>query len=324
MATSYAANKNSDYDDPTMFTPNGVPVTTDDIDLVSYECTIPAAYAAACESITGGAGSKLIVTDDGSLTLDDTVNIDLSCETVEMNGTIAKRGLITVAGSGEPTNKIPAAMTNLDIEYGSILKMAALLKASSLTLTDSEYWFYVGTEPEEEDVAGTWAIIRSLIASYDGENWYVKPSGGDISISYSLLVNCLPSIYSTNHYIIFYQMPWLLTPAPPKKLAAEAAFQGGAGQYSETTGYESAKVIGEGRVSYDDLTLWDHPLDHRIFVAMMNELLADQDEYPAFTWGGGHFPISELTEFDPDQEPGEGDEVASRIYRFVVKDRPYN
>jgi len=321
--TSYVANKDSTWNDTTMFTPNGEPTTGDDVDLLTYKATLPVDYAGKCRSLTGGVGSELIYSAGSSMTIDDTVSIDYSPETVTMSGTQAKPPLCTSAAVGEPTNKIPAGMTNLVSTYGKHEHMAALLKASSLTLTDSEYWFYVGTSPEEQIVAGTWVITRSLIASYGRDEWYIKPTG-TLTIDFSLLARCLPTIYSANYYIVFYQGADRLTKVPRPKIEAESAFLGGIGEYTELTGFMSEKVEVAGRVTYDDLTLWNHPLDHKIFTAMLEELNRDQDEIVKFTWNEGHFSEATMKDYRPEQYRGEGSIAASRTFTFIMKERPYN
>ena len=320
---AYAANKDGDWDDATMWTPNGEPTTGDDTDFLTFKATLPVDYQGKARSITGGVGSGIIYSAGSKMTLDDDALIDYSVETVTMTGTKAKPVVCTSAASGTPTNKIPAGMTTIVSTYGSHEHMAALLKASSMTLTDSEYWFHVGTAPEEQVVAGTWTTTRSIVGSYDREQWYVKPTG-TLTIKYSFFFNCVPSIYSTNYYVVLYQMPWLLSKVLAAKVVAESSFLGSTGGYSEVTGYVSAKVIGEGRLSMDDLALWDHVLDHKIFVAELEEILADQDEIFELTWSEGHFAKAELTEFSAEQGPGESDERSSRVYRFMVKERPYN
>ncbi len=321
--TAYVANKDSTWNDTTMWTPNGEPTIGDDTDFQAYKVTLPVDYAGKCRSIIGGAGSELIYSAGSEMVVDDTVSIAYSPETVTMNGTKAKRPVCRSAASGEPTNKIPAGMTTLVSTYGSHLNMATLLKASAMTLTDSEYWFYVVAEPEEQIVAGAWTHTRSIVSSYDRKTWYIKPTG-TLTIKFSFFFNCIPTFYSTNYYVVLYQMPWSLSKVLAAKVMAESSFLGSTGGYSEVTGYMSAKVSGEGRVSYGDLALWDHVLDHKIFVAQLEEILADQDEIFELTWSEGHFAKAELTEFTAEQEPGETDESSSRIYKFLVKERPYN
>lgn len=322
--TAIVANQNGNWNNNLMWTPNQIPLSGDDVDLLTFVATLPVDYAGACRSLTGGAGSEIIYSAGSSMTIDDTGSIDYSPEIVTMNGTQAKPAICTSAASGEPTNKIPAGMTTLASTYGAHEHMAAVLKASSLTLVDSEYWFYIGTAPEEQVVAGTWDLTRSVVASYDGERWYVKPTGNDITMVASLLLNAIPSIYSTNFYIVFFQNFSDGEETPRPRVEAEAGFLGSTGEHSEVTGYKSSKVDMEGRISYDDLALWNHPLDHRIFTANLRQLNRDQDEIFAFTWNQGHYAKATLFDFKLTQERGESDVTASRWWKVVVKERPYN
>jgi hypothetical protein len=198
------------------------------------------------------------------------------------------------------------------------------LKSSTLTLTDSEYWFTPsGAAPVEEIVAATWTLLRSLVSSYSSKLWYVKPTG-TLSLTNSFLDHCLPTIYSNNYYIVWFHMPNKITPTPAAKVLAEDVYLGSVGEYQEHIAYKSEGQTIEGRVTYDDLALWDHALDHRIFVARMNELLLDSDEFPKFTWHAGHYPKAELSEFSAKDQAGEDFNVSSRYYKAVIVRRPYN
>lgn len=323
--TAIVANQNGAWNVAGNWTPAQIPITGDDVDALGFDMTLPVDYAAACRSLTSSAGGSVTGAEGSSITIDDTASVDLSVETLVMVGTQAKPCLITSASApSEPTNKIPAGMTTLTLTWSTIEHMAAVLKASTLTLTDSEYLFYVGTEPEEQDVAGTWSLTRSLIQSYDGERWYVKPSGNDITMVASFLDNCLPSIFSTNFYIILFQMPFQLDKSPRPRVESVTSFLGSTGAYMEVTGYNSEKVNIRGRVSFNDLALWDHVLDHRIFVANLEQLNQDQDEIFAFTWNEGHFPFASLSQLLVQQQPGEAFTTSSRIYAFLVSERPHN
>jgi hypothetical protein len=234
--------------------------------------------------------------------------------------TVGGDGIITDLG---PTNSIGVTGGTLQGTYTHFLHMRLLLKASSLVLTDSEYWFTVGTEPEEQIQAGTWTLVRSLIAAYDNKRWYVKPTG-TISLTDSYLDGCIPTIYSSNYYIVFYQTPTKILETSRPRIEAEDSFLGGLGEYSEVTGYKSSYVDLEGRLSMNDLALWDHPLDHRILAAMSRQLSRAQAEIVKLTWNEGHYPKATIFSVNFEQFAGEGWHQASRTYKIVIKERPYN
>ena len=234
---------------------------------------------------------------------------------------VAGNGVITDSG---PVNSIGISGGTLQATYSHIFHMRNLLKASTLTLTDSEYWYTpAGAAPVEEIVAATWTLIRSLVSSYSSKLYYIKPTG-TLSLTNSFLDHCLPTIYSASYYIVWFHMPQKITPTPAAKVTAEDVYLGSVGEYQEHIAYRSEAQTIEGRVTYDDLALWDHALDHRIFVAMMNQLLLAQAEFPKFTWHQGHYAKCELQEFLFRDQAGEDFSVSSRTYKATITRRPYN
>jgi hypothetical protein len=238
-------------------------------------------------------------------------------------------GRLTVAGDGVvtdlgPTNGIIGGSGILVCTFAHMFHNKTLPKAGSTTLTDSEFWFIsTGTAPVEQIVSGTWALVRSLFSSYAAVLWYVKPTG-TVALTSSFLDHALPTIYSTSYYIVFFHMPANIVPVPAEKVLAEDVYLGSSGEYQEHIAYKSEGQEIDGRVSFDDLAKWNHALDHRLFVAQMNALLQDSDEFPKFTWHQGHYAKAELMEFIAADKAGEDSNVSSRYYKALVKARPYN
>ncbi len=238
-------------------------------------------------------------------------------------------GRLTVDGDGVvtdlgPVNGISGGSGILVATYAAMFHMRTLPKAGTTTLTDSEYWFTVsGTAPVEQIVSGTWSLTRSLISSYASVLWYIKPTG-TLSLTNSFLDGCLPTLYSTNYYVVWYQQATKIVPVPPEKVEATDVFLGSAGEYSELIAYKSEGIELEGRVVFGDLARWNHALDHRIFVSRMLDLLAASSTFPKCTWHGGHYAKAELVSFGAVDKPGEGFNVSSRNYKAVVMSRPYN
>jgi len=234
---------------------------------------------------------------------------------------VAGDGIITDSG---PVNGIGISGGTLQATYAHVFHMRTLLKASTLTLTDSEYWFTAtGTEPVEQIQAGTWTITRSLISSYSDVLWSLKPTG-TITMAHSFLDHCIPSIYSNNFYIRLIQMARKMSEVHRPRVEAESEFLGGAGEYSEVTDYKSSYIEAEFRLTHDDIALWDHALDHRILIAKLEELAEDQDEIFAFTWHRGYYAKASLSSLAVDQEAGQHFHGGSLLLRLTVKERPYN
>lgn len=242
------------------------------------------------------------------------------CYWWEINRASVSGNLITDLG---PVNPITISGGTLEATYAHILHMENLLQASSLILTDSEYWFVVASAPEEHIVAGTWTLIRSLISSYSSLLWYIKPTG-TISLTDSLLDNLLPTIYSSNYYIIFWQLPSKMVERHRARNEVITQFIGGQGEYSEVSSFDSSYVEVEGRASYDDLALWDHALDHRIFVARLRALKREKNELIKFCWHKGYFPIALLSDFENESRAGEAFGTACEYWKVKVSERPYN
>lgn len=306
-----------------------VPITGDDVDLATFNVNLPIDYAAACRSLTSGAGGILTQNEGSSITLDDTASIDFSPETVDASaGTQAKPCLILSAAVGEPTNKIPVGFTTLTGIFLDAEDFITFPNDKTVTLTDSVFKWYVAAAPEEYDVTGTHVITRSVFqpqnASPPNRRYYLKPTGAAMTVVASWYDDILPTIFSANFYIIFFQEQFVLDKTARPRVESVTSFLGSLGSYMEVTGYESEKVNIRGRVSFDNLTEWDHPLDHRIFIANLEQLNRDQDEIFAFTWNEGHFPLASMSDLLIQQEPGEAFQVASRIYSFLVSERPHN
>lgn len=297
---------------------------------VDIDCQTGGSVIADASAATGMGGSITIIFDSNASS-----GYGTGGGTVTYKGDATYRvyeyeaGRLTIAGDGVVTDLgavqgISGGSGILVATYAHIFHRRTLPKAGTTTLTDSEYWFTnTGTAPVEQIVSGTWTLVRSLISSYASKLWYVKPTG-TLSLTNSFLDHCLPSLYSANYYIPWYQMPSRIIPVPPEKVTATDVFMGSSGEYSETIAYKSEGVEVEGRVIFQDLAMWNHALDHRVFVARMNELLADVDEIPKFTWHQGHYAKCELVELIAKDLAGEDFNVSSRTYSASIRSRPYN
>jgi len=230
----------------------------------------------------------------------------------------------TVTDAG-PSQGIDISAGTFTCTFAHVFHMNNLVKSSTLNLTDSEYWFSVTTSPEEQVVAATWTLSHSLVSCYSPSinQWYIKPTG-TITTTRSLFHGLLPTIYSSDYYIVFYHMPAVLNHKEPPKIIAESAFHGSFGEDGEVTGHLSRSVDIQGRVTYDNLTLWNHPLNHMAFMADMHELLADEDEIVKWTWRNGHYAKATLDEFKPEERAGENSVTATIHYTAHIKERPYS
>jgi hypothetical protein len=254
---------------------------------------------------------------------------------IQLVGTAAYRILMYETGMIGGTNHLP---TLIGYTYGVITGNAGIIDATytyilggdhlhgrnaneTLVLTDSALIFNVVTEPEEEIIAGTLTMVRSVIGSYLAKVYYIKPTGA-LSVTRGWFDNLLPTFYSASYYVVLLNRT---TKCQVKFRALEIiddSFLGSDGSYIEITGHKSSYVIVQGSARYS--TWWDHPLAQRKFLAQLMDLKAAAGELVKFTWHEGHFPKAFLREHDDNIDPGMDFYTGKYDFQFNVIEAPYN
>jgi hypothetical protein len=227
----------------------------------------------------------------------------------------------TLTGMSYP---IPTAGGTIEVIYSYMWSMSRLhgkTSGETLTLLDALYMFKVTTEPEEQIVAGTLTLTRSVIKTYENRTWYIKPTG-TITLLQSFFDDLLPSIYSTNYYIVLLSRTTKVTVKYRAVESVEDTFLGSDGSYIEITSRKSSVVTVVAYLRYG--TVWDHPLAQRKFLAQIMELKSAQGEKVKFTWQDGHFGKAYLRDHDDLIPPGRAFYEGRYEVKFEVIEAPYN
>ena len=294
-----------------------VPVTGDTVTIAVGIMTI-SGYTVACRSVAVNASMGFVVQGGAGLALDDHSSAGVTgAGTLTLVGTQTNPAIVGPATA--PANPWTYSISNTSSVYGYI-RYAKTTPKLTMHLVDSELGFYPQTNPEEQNVSGPWSATRSRIFSY-GSRYYLKPMG-NVSIYESCLDGCLPSIYSSGHYIIAYDMPQYMGRDRSKNIAVHEPL-GGEGAFSVDTGYGSRKVTFNGTMLWDNASSYNHPLGHRVFIAKMNTLKDDPNEIVKVTWCEGHFASGELTTFNPETNQGRDFKTGHHTYVAVFAERPY-
>ena len=294
-----------------------VPITGDTVTIAVGTMNV-SGYNVACRSVAVNTGCGFAVQGGANLTLDDHSSAAITgAGTLTLTG--SQTNLATIGPGTAPTNPWTYSVSNTSSVYG-LIRYAKTTPKLTMHLTDSELGFYPQTNPEEQNVSGPWSMTRSRVFSY-GSKYYLKPMG-NVSMYESYLDGCLPSVYSTSHYIIAYDMPQYAGRDRSKQVAVQIPL-GGEGEFAVDTGYGSRTVTFNGTALWDNASSYNHPLGHRVFVARMNTLKDDPNEIVKLTWCEGHFAAGELTVFNSETDQGRDFKTGRHTYIAVFKERPY-
>ncbi len=222
------------------------------------------------------------------------------------------------------TYPIPTAGGTIEATYAYVWSMGRLHGKTAgevLTLIDSLYLFKTTTEPEEQVVAGTANITRSVIKTWGNKTWYIKPIG-TLSVARGFFDDLLPSIYSANYYIVLLGRTTKVTTKFRALETAEDTFLGSDGSYIEITSRKSTVATVVAMLRHG--SVWDHPLAQRKFIAQVMDLKAASGELVKFAWNEGYFGKAYLREADDLISPGRAFYEGVWEIRFEVIEAPYN
>jgi len=291
--TTLTAQSSGDANSSSTWNPTQVPVAGDILLNSSFTVTIPVSVSIPCLS-WNTSGGNVVLGAGSQIILDDNVSAGLVGNgIVTATGTQASLARV-VSASDPPTNKFqfsPGTFTGI---YTQVKNAAGIPLSSNLYLTDSEFCFSPASSPQEYILAGNYSIIRS---KYDprGGTYYIKPTG-NMSTDGGFLDGILPTIYSTNYYIPFFDMPKAIE-SEQEIYVAEHIPVGGKGSHIMTTGYGSRRVTFEGWNGDTNLSNWNHPLGQRWFVSRMKQLFKEPSEIVKITYSQGHYPAAKLISF---------------------------
>ncbi len=219
---------------------------------------------------------------------------------------------------------IPTAGGTIEATYAYVWSMSRLhgkTAGETLTLLDALYMFKVTTEPEEQIVAGTLTLTRSVIKTYENRTWYIKPTG-TITPLQSFFDDLLPSIYSTNYYIVLLSRTTKLTVKYRAVESVEDTFLGSDGSYIEITSRKSSVVTVVAYLRYG--AVWNHPLAQRNFLSQIMQLKASQGEKVKFVWNEGYFGKAYLRDHDDLIPAGRAFYEGRYEVKFEIIEAPYN